>query len=225
MAQMCHTCRRRPAEIHCFTEATNLCIACDCMRHRGPDAGHIRYQLCEKCWVNPGLLICFDHKIVLCQSCYSLRYNCVPDGHRYEIVNLVPLHLNNPYHEHQHQHQHHEREHMLPHVVHLQRREGMFEMSCNGHNNCERWMFAMKCESCVASNAVVYCPQHDHLLCDNCDRVIHFTNHQGRAVTPHMRFVLCVSCKRLSRNFLIEDSCFSLSPTHPPALSSTGPGQ
>ncbi|CAH8256550.1 unnamed protein product [Arabidopsis lyrata] len=104
----------------------------------------------------------------------------------------------------------------------------MFQMSCNGNNDCERWMFALECESCIASNAVVYCAQEDFFLCDNCDRVMH--NHE--VIPPHMRCKLCETCKRLSRNFLIGAYHFSLPPTplavaaeEVSALQSSGPSQ
>ncbi|VVA94079.1 unnamed protein product [Arabis nemorensis] len=224
MAEKCHTCRRTTAMIHCVTEALNLCLPCDYMQHYnerdGYFAGHVRYQLCEKCMINPAILLCCEHKINLCQSCYSLDYNCASYGHITRTINRFPQ----QHHDHNNIH-HHEQEHM-PHLVGVQRREGMFAMRCNGNNNCERWMFAMNCESCLASNVVVYCEVEDQLLCNNCDRMIHLPE----AVPPHMRSVLCVTCKRVSRNFLIGANQFSLPPT--PTLAapeevsaSTGPNQ
>ncbi|EFH62975.1 hypothetical protein ARALYDRAFT_893712 [Arabidopsis lyrata subsp. lyrata] len=226
MAHMCHSCRRRTAAIHCFTENTNVCLTCDYMLHFHVGIlGHLRYQLCDNCMVNPASLVCSIHMIILCLSCYVLHYNCVTFGHHIQPINNFPERvqfLENPQHYHGHEHDH---EH---HVGDYQRREGMFQMSCNGNNDCERWMFALECESCIASNAVVYCAQEDFFLCDNCDRVMH--NHE--VIPPHMRCKLCETCKRLSRNFLIGAYHFSLPPTplavaaeEVSALQSSGPSQ
>ncbi|XP_006301438.2 zinc finger protein HD1 [Capsella rubella] len=165
--------------------------------------------------VNPSLLLCSDDGISLCQPCYSSHYNCTTHGHRIQIVNRFPLHYN----QNNNTYQHHGLAH-VPHVVQhhgnnnnqQQRRAGMFEMSCNGdNNNCERWMFAMRCESCLASDAVVYCRGHDKLMCHNCDQMLHLQE----AVPPHLRCKLCGNCKRPSNSFLIGADGHHF--TYPPA--------
>jgi len=218
MAQVCHTCRHVTAVIHCVTEALNFCLTCDNLRHHNNiHAEHVRYQLCDNCSMYPSILFCYEDGMVLCQSCYSHHYNCATNGHQTQVVFA---NMNNQHHDHAH----------MPHVVHHnnnnnhqqqrvgghQRRAEMFERSCHGDNNCERWMFAMRCELCVASNsnAVVYCPTHNQILCDSCDRMIH--SHED-AVPPHSRCKLCVNCKRPSRRFLIGGYQFNFPPVHPPA--------
>ncbi|CAA7012771.1 unnamed protein product [Microthlaspi erraticum] len=220
MAQMCHTCTRATPVIHCLTEGQNLCFTCDYLQHcdqrdaAGEGAGevrHVRYQICDSCMNNPALLLCFDHRLSLCQSCYSQRYNCASYGHRNQILSSLP-HQQQHHNNHNNQHprpQHPEQEHRLGHNDQIRRL--MFGPICVGDNDCERWMFAMDCEECKASNAVVYCYQHDSLLCDNCDRVNH-------PFLPHVRARLCVTCKRPSRFYHIGYvNVMIIPPYHPPA--------
>ncbi|CAA7018337.1 unnamed protein product [Microthlaspi erraticum] len=155
---------------------------------------------------NSATISCSIHRTILCQPCYSLRYNCATYGHQIQILQ-------------QHVHAPQEQQQVnVPQQQHNyggdQRREGMFEFSCNGDNSCERWMLAMNCEACLASNAVVYCAEHDQVLCSNCDLMIHYSDD---VVPPHMRSVLCVTCKRVSRSFRIGGHLFNLPPPIPPA--------
>ncbi|XP_010417969.1 PREDICTED: uncharacterized protein LOC104703626 [Camelina sativa] len=225
MAQACHSCKHSTDVIHCVTESLNFCLTCDYLRHcNNLHEEHVRYQICDNCKRNPALLLCCDDEMALCQSCYSRYFKCTTLRHHIQILSCFPPpHHNttNQHHEHAHmphvvQHSNHEHEHVAGLGHQHQRRAGMFEMSCNGNTNCERWMFAMRCESCLASDAVVYCRGHDKLMCHNCDRVFHL----HEAVPPHLRCMLCGNCKRPSRYFLIGAAGhqFTFPPTvHPPA--------
>ncbi|EFH62889.1 hypothetical protein ARALYDRAFT_338347 [Arabidopsis lyrata subsp. lyrata] len=229
MAQVCHTCRHVKAVIRCVTETLNYCLTCDYLHHcNNLHAGHVRYQLCDNCTINPSILLCYEDGKALCQSCYSTHYNCAPNGHHIQIVRRIQYPNNNTQH-HDHAHmphvvdhnnnnnrQQHHQEHVQHEGGHQQRRAGMFERSCHGDNNCERWMFAMGCELCLASssNAVVYCSAHNKLLCDDCDRMTHI---QEATVPPHSRCKLCVNCKRPSSKFLIGGYHFNFPRVHPPA--------
>lgn len=218
MARVCHRCTSTTAVIRCVTETQNLCLTCDYLRHReGDAAGHIRYQICDECMINPALLLCSDHMMVLCQSCYSHDYNCVAYGHHTQIINRFPRQDHNNKNKNKKYQHNHDDDHEQHQVGDNERRKGMFEMSCKGNNNCEGGMSAMDCESCLVSNAVIYCPQHNKLLCDDCDRMIHLPE----AVLPHLRCQLCVTCKRLSRTFLVKTSYFILPPIPPAAAAAS----
>ncbi|KAG2317143.1 hypothetical protein Bca4012_068032 [Brassica carinata] len=226
MAKICQRCTSTTSVIHCVTETQNFCLTCDYLRHCEVDAaGHIRYQICDECMNNPALLLCSDHMIALCQSCYSRHYNCVASGHHIQIINRFPQqhHNNNnscngndlgSVNDHEHGNGNGNDHEHKNHVGDNQRGKGLFQMSCNGNNSCEI-LSAMDCESCLKSDAVTYCPLHNKLLCYYCDIKIHLPE----PVPPHMRCLLCVTCKRLSPTFLVGMFRFVSPPTLPVAAA------
>lgn len=199
--QFCPGCvETREGTIFCVTEHQSFCRTCDPVRHCEPDAaGHIRYQICGCCRFNPGILFCSDHSIVLCQSCYSWLYNCVADGHHTQVINRY--NGNNYEDDYSNGHEH-------PAGDNNRNKKRMFKMTCRGNNICEKRMSAMDCESCLASDAVLYCPQHNKLLCDNCDLMIHVPE----ADPPHLKCELCVNCKKLALTPLLK-TCDFLKPS------------
>ncbi|XP_010496104.1 PREDICTED: B-box domain protein 30-like [Camelina sativa] len=60
----------------------------------------------------------------------------------------------------------------------------------------------VRCELCD-ENAAVYCEADAAFLCRNCDTWVHSANFLARR---HLRSVICSTCRKLTRRFLVGDN-------------------
>ncbi|XP_010449956.1 PREDICTED: B-box domain protein 30-like [Camelina sativa] len=68
---------------------------------------------------------------------------------------------------------------------------------CSGSPNAP-----VRCELCD-KNATVYCEADAAFLCRKCDTWVHSANFLARR---HLRSVICSTCRKLTRRFLVGDN-------------------